>query len=1115
MRFLSFFIFFGKSRYLSTNSNTPMKKYTNLNVLIGWIVFLIAAITYMATLEPTASFWDCGEFIAASYKMEVGHPPGAPFFLILGRLFTLFAGDNREMVALMVNALSGLASAFTILFLFWSITHIAKKLIAKAGEELSWPEQFVILGSGAVGALAYAFSDTFWFSAVEGEVYASSSLFTAVVFWAILKWENVADQKYANRWLILIAYLMGLSIGVHLLNLLAIPAIVLIYYFKKYKVSRNGVILALLSSAVILGGLMYILIPGLVSFAALFERVFVNSFGLPYLSGLFFYLAVLVGSIIFGLIYTRKHGKVLANTILLMITVITIGYSSYTMIVIRSAANPPMDQNNPENLFNLLSYINREQYGDRPLIYGQWFNAQIKKEKEGKPVFVPEDGKYKIITHKPKYQYDNNYMTFFPRMYSNQANHVDAYIRWTNMDKNDLYSQRLDKNGQPARDKYGEFIYDYSKPKDKPGLADNITFFVRYQLGHMYLRYFMWNFSGRQNDVQGHYKEEITSGNWISGIKFLDAARLGNQDKVPQTMLANKAHNKYYMLPLILGIIGLIFLYKEDQKNFWVVFSLFFLTGIAIVIYLNQYPLQPRERDYAYAGSFYAFSIWIGLAVAALYKWAKDPNFNLVSKIALRGLIIVAVLAVFNFASNGALTFTWSLLFILARILIALLIIKLIWRIFKNEKVIAIWAVIVCLFAPLNMAMENWDDHDRSGRYVARDFASNYLNSCEKNAIIYTNGDNDTFPLWYVQEVEGVRTDIRVINLSYLSADWYIEQMDRRAYESAPIKMTLKPNQYQQGKRDIVYLYDRVKGHIDLNEAMNFLASDEIQNKLLPGIPEPIYYMPQHQFKFIADSATVFSNGTIRPEISDKYTPEMTWEIRQGYLTKNHLMALDFLSTNQWERPICYAITVGNENYIGLDNYFEMRGLAYRIVPANMADGIGYAGGINSTLMYENMMNKFKWGGIEESDIYLDENSLRMFSNMRHNFGSLANALIVEEKNDSAQKVLDRCLELFPNEKIPFDMYMLSIIENYYRLGEDQKARDVADILFENTYHNIDYYLSLGDKQQNFLDMEKRIAAHVLSELVRTSHTAGDIKYSASLQQRLEDLGPGLNSIFN
>ena len=1091
-----------------------MKNYSKLNVLTGWIIFLIASFTYLSTIEPTASFWDCGEFIAASYKLEVGHPPGAPLFLLVGRVFSLFAGNDSGKVALFINALSALASAFTILFLFWTITHLVRKITGIPDEEPSGAEKIIILGSGILGALVYTFSDTFWFSAVEGEVYASSSLFTAVVFWAILKWENIADTKYANRWLILIAYLMGLSIGVHLLNLLAIPAIVLIYYFRKFKVTRNGLIAALGIAAIILGGIMYVLIPGLVKFASFFELLFVNTFGLPYFSGMFFYFGILIFLIIYGIYYTHKHGKVIANTIILVVTVITIGYSSYALIVIRSQANPPMDQNNPENLFNLLSYLNREQYGDRPLVYGQYFNAPASNAGSRKPVYEPLNGRYQVISRKPRYAYDKNYKTIFPRMYSQSAEHIDAYIRWTRMKENELYEVQLNRDGQIATDRAGNPVYDYSQPKKKPSFSKNILFFVRYQLGHMYFRYFMWNFSGRQNDIQGNFKEEITSGNWITGFGFLDSARLGNQKFYPKYLLENKARNKYFMLPLLLGLIGMLFHFKQDKRNFWVVMTLFVATGIAIVIYLNQYPLQPRERDYAYAGSFYAFAIWIGLAVAGLYKSAQEKELKSLSNLLIRGLIFVVVLGIFDYASNSMLTFTWSALLILIMILLILSIMILLGKSFKNSKAKAFLIFVLVLPVPLLMAAENWNDHDRSGRNIARDFASNYLNSCEKNATLFTNGDNDTFPLWYAQEVEGIRTDVRVINLSYLSADWYIEQMERKVYDSDPVKMTLKKDQYRQGRRDLVALYDRVKGYVDLKEAIEFVSTEDAKLKAQPAGEEPIYYIPQHQFSLKADSSLVFGNGTIKPEMAEKYVPVMQWELAQRYLTKNHLMALDFLATNNWERPFYYAITVGNSNYLNLEEFFEMNGLSYRVIPAITPDGIAYAGGINATEMFQTMMQKFRWGGIEDEKVYLDENCIRMYSNIRHNFSSLAEALIKQGKADSARAVLEKCLDLIPDERIPFDVYMLGMVESYYSLNDQTKAREVAQQILMHTYEDIDYFLSLDPPYSAYLPYEKRLSAHALSELIRISHTNGDKEFSAEIQQHLQDYGPALNSIF-
>ncbi len=1089
-------------------------RYTKLNIIFGWIVFAIAAFTYLSTLEPTASFWDCGEFIAAAYKLEVGHPPGAPFFLLVGRLFTLFAGDNTQQVALMINALSGLASAFTILFLFWTITHLVKRMSLKKGEEPTLADTIVILGSGALGALAYTFSDTFWFSAVEGEVYASSSLFTAVVFWAILKWENVADKRYANRWLILIAYLMGLSIGVHLLNLLAIPAIVLIYYFRKYPVTRKGVIYAIGASAIILGSIMYILIPGLVKFAAIFERIFVNGFGLPYFSGVLVYFIILSALIVYGLRITYRKGKVLANTAILVSTVIIIGYSSYVTIVIRSSANPPMDQNNPENVFNLLSYLNREQYGDRPLLFGQVFNAPARDGGEGKKVYAPVNGRYEVVHRKPKYDYPDNFKTFFPRMYSGTEQHIDAYIRWTDLRESDLFEVRRTPENRIVTDRSGAAVYDYNQPKKKPGFGSNLKFFFRYQINHMYFRYFMWNFAGRQNDIQSHFKEEITKGNWISGIGYLDEARLGNQKEIPESQRENRARNRYFLLPLILGIIGMIYQYRNDKLNFWVVATLFFLTGIAIVIYLNQPPLQPRERDYAYAGSFYAFAVWIGMAVIGLYRSAREFSKTQAGNLAVRGAILVAALGVMDFAGNGKLTLTFTAVFILIAILLLLALMRLLGSLSARGTTIAAIAVLITLPVPILMAVENWDDHDRSGRFVARDFAANYLNSCDQNAILFTNGDNDTFPLWYAQEVEGIRTDVRVINLSYLSADWYIEQMEQKAYRSDPVKMTLTRDQYRSGKRDLVALVDRVQGYIDLREALAFLATEHAKLKPQPGYSESFYHLPQHKFSLKADSSKVFANGTIKPDMAGKFRPEIRWELKQNYITKNHVMAYDFLATNNWERPICYAVTVSNENYIGLDNFFEMNGLAYRIIPAITSDGISYSGGINSSTMYETMMEKFRWGGLEESDIYLDENCLRMFSNIRHNFGSLAQSLLAENRTDSAVIALNRGLELLSNERIPFDVYMLSFVDGYYRAGHQSEARAVAEQILENTEDDLKYLLSLDPPYSGYLDYEKQIALYAIRELINISGDHRDIEFNARIQQQFERYGPALQQIY-
>ena len=903
-----------------------MKNYKSLNIFVGWAVFLISAIVYLMTIEPTTSFWDCGEFITTSFKLEVGHPPGAPFFMILGRFFTIFASPDKA--ALMINSLSALASAFTILFLFWTITHLAKKLV-NTENGLTLGQGIAILGSGVVGALAYTFSDTFWFSAVEGEVYASSSLITAIVFWAILKWENVAHQPQANRWIILIAYLMGLSIGIHLLNLLAIPAIVFVYYFKKHTVTRNGIIASLLISMLILGVIMYGIIPGVIKIATWFELAFVNGFGLPFNTGVIIYSLALIGFIIWGIHYTVKKKMVLWNTVLVSFTVILIGYSSFAMIVIRSSANTPMDQNSPDDVFSLLRYLNREQYGDRPLIFGQYYNSPLDERTpyvDDSPYYIQKDGKYLVSYMRQKPNYDSNFTTFFPRMWSRSDQHIEDYQTWVGKGKNTV--RMTGPNGEIETVQY-------------PSFGQNLSFFIRYQVVHMYFRYFMWNFAGRQNDIQGH--GSIINGNWISGINFIDSSRLGDQKSLPDSLANNKARNTYYFLPLILGLIGAFFHYNRNKKDLWVVLLLFVLTGLAIVVYLNQYPHQPRERDYAYAGSFYAFAIWIGIGVLAIAEALKKWMPETVSAIAVSG---------------------------------------------------------ICLFlVPGIMASENWDDHDRSGRYTARDLGANYLNTCDPNAVIFTNGDNDTFPLWYNQEVEGVRTDVRVCNLSYLQTDWYTDQMKRKAYESEPLPISLTHDQYVQGTRDVIYLMNdpRIKGAIELKRALNFVKDDDPRTKLSQA--DNAAYIPSKQLYFKVDKEAVIRNKVVPEYLYDQIEDTIVIDFgNKNYITKDELMVLEMIANSNWERPLYYAITVGRDKYLGLQDYFVLEGFAYRFTPVRSArSGINF-GTIDTDKMYTKLMEEFKWGNMNDPEVYIDENNQRMMMNIRNTFNRLAESLIEEGK---------------------------------------------------------------------------------------------------------------------
>ncbi|MBN2480771.1 MAG: DUF2723 domain-containing protein [Bacteroidales bacterium] len=1038
-----------------------MKQLRLVNLIAGWLIFGIAAFVYLSTIEPTASFWDCGEFISSSFKLEVGHPPGAPFFMIMGRFFTLFAGNDITKVATMVNVMSALASAFTILFLFWTITHLGGKILIKDGE-CSNTNIIAIIGSGIVGALAYTFSDTFWFSAVEAEVYATSSLFTALVFWAILKWENISDSSHSNRWLIFIGYLMGLSIGVHLLNLLAIPAIVLVFYFKHHEVNRRGVLKALLVSALILGSIIYIIMPGVVKLATFFELMFVNTFGLPYNSGILFYAIALISLIVWGLYTTYKRKKVILNTVILVITVILIGYSSYAVIVIRSVADPPMDQNDPEDLFSLLYYLNREQYGNRPLLYGQYFNALVTGSKEGSPFYYKENGRYIKNNFRIKYEYDDAYLTLFPRMWSDDdaQGHIDAYIYWAKLNERDLYQPQTDAGENVVTDSEGNIVYDRDKPRKSPGFFENLRFFWRYQLGHMYFRYFMWNFAGRQNDIQSHYKSDIDKGNWISGINFIDELRLGNQKQLPERMVQNKARNRYYFLPLLLGIAGLVYQYKKHRKDFIVTLVLFIMTGIAIVVYLNQNPLQPRERDYAYAGSFYAFAIWIGLGVLSLYEALKK---------------FLPALA------GGGL------------------------------------AILVTLVAvPIQMAGQNWDDHDRSGRYVARDFAYNYLNSCDTNAIIFTNGDNDTFPLWYAQEVEGIRTDVRVINLSYLGADWYIEQMQHKVYESDPVPFSLTKEQYRSGNRDIVYVVNRIDAYADLAEAIEFVASDDPRTKQLPEYQAEVAHFPTRKFIIPVDTSLVRRNGTVSPDDTSEILTEIRWEFESGrnYVMKNHLMVLDLLAHNNWERPIYYAITVSRDNYLNLEKHFEMRGLAYRIVPKEFEGSIFGDNGVNTDIMYDKMVNVFRWGGIHNPNVYLDENTLRMLGNFRSSFAQLALELIKENKPDSARQTLEKCLEVIPDKIVPYNVYNVLIADAFYQLGDIETANEIAFGIRDNVYKDMNYFISLGTRYLDYLIYEKQIAFYTLNELRNLALTNGQADLAAELREKMEIYASGLNIAF-
>ena len=993
--------------------------YQRLNNIIGWVVFLIASFVYLSTIESTASFWDCGEYIASAYKLEVGHPPGAPVFVLLGRFFSLFAFGDTSKVGMMVNALSGLCSSFTILFLFWTITALGRKLV----DEVTTSNTYAIMGAGAVGALAYTFSDSFWFSAVEGEVYAMSSFFTAIVFWAILKWEREVDvNAHADRWLILIVYLIGLSIGVHLLNLLAIPAIVFIYYFKKYEVTRNGLIITGVLSIVLLGGIQAGIIPMVVKLFALFELFAVNTLGMPFNSGTVLFAIILVGGIIYGLYYTEKNNKPLINTIVISFTVLLIGYSSFIVLVIRSNANPPMDENNPENAINLLSYLNREQYGTWPILRGPYFSAPVIDYKDGSPVYAQDEktGKY-IVSDDRKGTipvYDPRFVTFFPRMWSSQQSHVIGYRLWTDPRGYERIGGGTDpRTGEPTT-------------LEKPTFAQNLEFFFKYQIGHMYMRYFLWNFVGRQNDIQGH--GNVSEGNWITGITAFDEARLGPQVGLPDDADNNKAKNVFYGLPLILGLIGLFYHLKKNSKDTVVVALLFFFTGVAILVYLNQKPFEPRERDYAFSASFYAFAIWIGLGVMAIYEFLKGKMSDNLNAIVTSALCLVTV--------------------------------------------------------PVIMAKEGWDDHDRSGRFIARDFAANYLNSCAPNAILFTNGDNDTFPLWYAQEVEGIRTDVRVVCLELLNTDWYIDQMVRKAYNSDPMPCSFTQRQYRQGTRDIVLFQDykgtKIQGYIPVKDLIEFVKSDDPDHRVQVSRDTYYNFFPTKNMRVPVDSATVVNNGTVPKELAHKIVKNIDWSMPGSYVQKNDLMIIDLLAQNDWKRPIYFAATAPASSYLNLAPYLQLEGFAYRLVPIKHDENSSQETLINTDVMYKNVMN-FTWGGMEKPGMNLDNVFLRSCAvNTRQRFAELASALVEQGKKDKAIKVLDKAMEVTPQVNVPYDATVYAVVIGYYQAGAYDKANALAEKLYNTCESNINYYYSLDNEDRAYYTNDIQQAQDIAERII-------------------------------
>ncbi len=1145
-----------------------MKRYNLINNSLGWLCFVIAAVTYLLTIEPTASFWDCPEFISQGYKLEVGHPPGNPIFMLAARFFVNFAFGDVSKVAIMVNSMSALLSAGTILLLFWTITHLVRRLTVKDdATEMSLVQMLVIFGSGICGALVYTWSDTFWFSAVEGEVYAFSSFCTALVFWLILKWENRAEKPHSDKYLILIAYVIGISIAVHLLNLLCIPAIGLVIYYRLWKnTTAKGSLITLAFSAIVVGLILYGLVPGFIEVSQYFELFFVNVIGCSYNVGVLIYAILAVGCFIWAIseLYKQQSvGKIrlsvalsilfsgipfigdsmlipviimgavivylfvakklpvrILNLVVMSIFVIFIGYSSYALLLIRASANPPMNQNAPDNVFALASYLNREQYGERPLFYGQTHQSRVVYEvkdngevtpmyKEGRPIYAKvvkasedQPDHYEITGYKKDYVMAPELNMLFPRIYSGA--HAAAYSDWIGgLHGKPVEATKYVRNGETLQ----------SETLVKPTMGESLRFFLVYQLNHMYWRYFMWNFAGRQNDIQGN--GEVNHGNWISGIPFIDNPRLGDQSLLPDSDgKGNKGHNVFYMLPLLLGIIGLgwqAFTSKRGIEQFWVIFFLFFMTGIAIVLYLNQTPTQPRERDYAFAGSFYAFAIWVGMGVAGLWALINELLKN--KKTAEKGP--------------------------------------------KHSLTAAIFACFVGLAVPLQMVSQTWDDHDRSGRYVTRDFGMNYLDSVDENGIIFTNGDNDTFPLWYAQEVEGHRTDVKVVNLSYLTTDWYANQVKHPSYEAAGIETIGKPEDYGYDRMNFNYFSAECDTTpVNINIALNQLYNKKSSENAW-GAPMMAY----NNFFIPVDIPAAVKAGRItehEAEIADTaIEANMANDrdaMRHGGLTLSQVLSLDMLATsikNGWKNPIYFASTVPSDYYVSLQPYMRSTGMAYEVTPVRNEENSDYdISAVNTDKAYRNITEKFRWGGLEKvtdpSQIYLDETVRKMVTTTRSYILSAATALINEaamaERADTVATLNDEArlgLQKFKADRYAKALTLVKLIEEklpeaaspyaiqvpqkmaqiYARIGiatGNKEASARAIELLENELmrygKNVKYYQSLNPWQYATLPQtDKYIETYYMVNLLQDlSDAGGDPE---KMVDRLTDLGINFDRI--
>ncbi len=1012
------------------------KKFNLWNRIVALAVFVVSSVTYLMTIEPTASFWDCGEFIASSYKLEVGHPPGNPVFQLFARFFSMFA--DAEHAAVAVNAMNALLSALTIFFLYLTIVFFVKRLVRKESDgSYSLPSSIVIFGSAAVGALAYCFSDTFWFSAVEGEVYAMSSLFTAVVFWAMCKWYEQADEPHANRWIVLIALLMGLSIGVHLLNLLTLPAFVFMYYYRKNedkKLPFKKLLGIFMIGVVIEALLVFLFIPYLPKLAAFFDRIFVNGFGLPYNSGAAFFMVALIAACFWGLFRTLKKEKVFANTVLLCVTSLIIGFSLFSIVIIRSAVKTPTNEYQPDNPYTLVRYLSREQYGSTPLVYGQYYDSPYDL-KLGK-YWAPLDGKYVHADAPAEPAYTREGKMLFPRMWAGQDDrYIDFYESYT--------------KGKGTRVKGAQHR--------KPSMGANLAYFFDYQLNWMYWRYFMWNFVGRQNDVHSPVPGNIFDGNWESGIAPLDQLRLGDQSDAPDCLKDNKGKNHYFFLPLLLGLLGLLFQFDRDKRGCWIVFLMFFMTGIAIVLYLNQPPYQVRERDYAYAGSFYMFSIWIGLAVAALYTWITDKAGD------------------------------------------------------KARLGTAAGTALACLFVPVLMAAENWDDHDRSNRRTSTEMARNYLNSVGENGILITHGDNDTFPLWYAQEVEGVRTDVRIVNTSLLGTDWHIDQMKYAVNESKPLPLTVPPVQYLYGTNEYIFIDGDSGNPTPISQVMAVFKDPKYKVPLSSG--RSVDYICARKIIVPVNKENVLKYGILDDKFADMIPDQIVLEMSPGknYLSKPELFLLDLLSNYQWDRPL-HVLNMGGDLNVGIKDYLMYEGFSYKFVPIKNKIGSTDPGLVDTDELYRKMTQVYKWDALRRTDYFADYQNMYTFMGVlsqRALYVNTVSALMKEGRKEEAVRMLDLCqqnvpAEVYPLETVPLgftsnDYMVVQMVSQYLTLGEREKGRDLAVRLSNELMVSARFYLEFYDFARHDFEVVGQYI-YILSDELR-SH--GEEELAKEIEGRL------------